>query len=143
MRIGAAFPSKYLKASDLQGVEVTVFIDHVAMEDINKGEMKPVIYFRGKKKGVVLNKTNSRKIEAAYGDETDEWSGQPIILYEAEVDFQGDTVQAIRVKIPPLSQRKQLTERRGTSSQSGTSNQGDGDAPPPASEHDYDEEIPF
>jgi hypothetical protein len=141
MRIGAAFPSKYLKASDLQGVEATVFIDRVAMEDINRGEMKPVVYFRGKKKGVVLNKTNSRKIEAAYGDETDEWSGQPIILYETEVDFQGDTVQAIRVKIPPLSQRKQMAAQPPARQDDASSP--DNGAPPPSSERDYDDEVPF
>jgi len=137
MRIGAAFPSKYLKASDLHGQEATVIIDRVEMEDINRGEMKPVLYFRGKKKGVVLNKTNSRKIEAAYGDETDDWAGQPIILYEAEVDFQGDTVPAIRVKVPPLAQRKRLASQAPPQQE-----------PPPANEADYgavmpDDDIPF
>jgi hypothetical protein len=88
----------------------------------------------------VLNKTNSRKIEAAYGDETDDWSGQPITLYEAEVDLQGDTVAAIRVKIPPLAKRKQLTQQQPRQDDAPPPDNG---APPPSSEHDYDDEIPF
>ena len=35
MNIGDAFPSKYLKASDLQGREVAVTISHVEMTEID------------------------------------------------------------------------------------------------------------
>jgi hypothetical protein len=73
MRMSSAFPSNYLRAADLQGRNVTVTIDRVAMEDIG-GDHKPVLYFRGKEKGMVLNKTNGNNISAAYGDETDDWA---------------------------------------------------------------------
>lgn len=99
MRISSAFPSNYLKAADLQGKSVKVSIDRVELEDIG-GDYKPVLYFTGKDKGMVLNKTNSNNIATAYGDETDAWSGKEIVLFEAMVDFQGRTVPAIRVKLP-------------------------------------------
>lgn len=102
MRISSAFPSKYLKAADLDGRQVTVTISHVDMEDVATGEEpKPVLYFDGKEKGVVLNKTNANVLSMAYGDDTDDWTGQKITLFEAMVSYQGNTVAAIRMKLPP------------------------------------------
>ena len=37
MRIGAAFPSDYLKAADLNGQAVTVKMSHVTLADIGGG----------------------------------------------------------------------------------------------------------
>lgn len=99
MRIGAAFPSTYLKAADLQGRQVTVTMSRVEIEDISGGDRKPVLYFQNKEKGLVLNKTNSNIISAVFGDETDDWVGQSVQLYEAMVDFQGKQVPAIRLKV--------------------------------------------
>ena len=47
MKISSAFPSKYLKAADLQGKQVTVVMSHVTMETIGDDE-RPVLYFKGK-----------------------------------------------------------------------------------------------
>lgn len=99
MRIDSAFPSTYLKAADLQGRNVSVVMDHVKMEDIG-GDHKPILYFRGKEKGLVLNKTNSNNISIAYGYETDEWTGKAIELFPTMVDFQGKSVEAIRCRPP-------------------------------------------
>ncbi len=111
MRISAAFPSEYLKAADLQGRQVTVQIDRVEMRDIGD-DHKPVLFFQGKEKGVVLNKTNANNISFAYGDDTDAWAGKQVILYEAMVDFQGRSVQAIRIRVPmPTTKaQRQATE---------------------------------
>jgi hypothetical protein len=102
MKISSAFPSKYLRAADLDGRQVTVEIAHVELEEVGTGEEpKPVLYFQGKAKGVVLNKTNANVIATLYGDDTDDWTGQSVTLFSAHVDFQGRSVEAIRVKIPP------------------------------------------
>jgi hypothetical protein len=100
MKISNAFPSKYLKASDLQDRNVAVTMSHVELEDVGDSERKPVLHFHGKNKGLVLNKTNSRVIAAAYGDDTDDWDGKPVVLFPAMVDFRGDQVEAIRVRAP-------------------------------------------
>lgn len=99
MNVNDAFPSKYLRAEDLKDREVAVIIDHVTMEEIGQEkQMKPAIYFRGKQKGVILNKTNATNIATAYGSDMDNWSGQSVILFPAWVDMQGKTVQAIRIR---------------------------------------------
>lgn len=98
MNINAAFPSTYLKASDLQGRRVTIGIDRVAIEDVG-GEHKPVLYFLGRDRGLVLNKTNGSIIAEMYGPETDDWHGRSITLYPARVEYQGKIVDAIRVHL--------------------------------------------
>ena len=102
MRMSSAFPSKYLKAADLQDRHITVTMSHVSMEKIamDSEEVKPVLYFEGKSKGLVLNKTNSETIARVYGDESDQWLGKPIILYSAMVQFKSEMVEAVRIKIP-------------------------------------------
>lgn len=101
MNINKAFPSKYLKAADLGGHRTNVIIDSVGFEDIGDDTDKMVVYFRGKKKGLVCNVTNARTIaEIAKDDETDNWSGCMIQLYATKVDFQGRRVEAIRVCEP-------------------------------------------
>ena len=106
MKISTAFPSTYLKASDLDGRNIGVTMDYVKMEDIG-GDHKPVLYFVGKEKGMVLNKTNANNITMVYGDDTDDWHGGELTLYAAMVDFQGRSVEAIRVRAKPRPNRGQ------------------------------------
>lgn len=102
MKVSDAFPSKYIAAADLQGKTPTVTIANVVMEQVGKpGEpQKPVVYFQGKQKGMVLNKTNAHAIAAAYGDDMEEWIGAAVELFVIWTDFQGKAVEAIRVRIP-------------------------------------------
>jgi hypothetical protein len=100
MLVSDAFPSNYIRAADLKDRQVTVTMSHVNMEDIG-GDHKPVLYFKGKEKGLVLNKTNSTNIAMIYGDDTDGWEGGEVILFPTMVDFQGKSVAAVRIKVPP------------------------------------------
>lgn len=95
--INEAFPSNYIKAADLKGRQVSVKMDRAEYEMIGS-DKKLILYFVGKEKGMVLNKTNANNIAMIYGDDTDDWRDQEIVLFEALVDFQGKTVPAIRVK---------------------------------------------
>jgi hypothetical protein len=111
MKLGEAFPGQYIKAADLQGKRVVVVIDKVTMEDIG-GEQKPVMHFKGKDRGMVLNRTNGNAIADILGtDETDEWTGKAILLYPTRVDFQGKRVDAIRVDAPLPSQQQRPAPR--------------------------------
>ena len=109
MKISNAFPSPYLRASDLGDRPVKFIMDKVEMEDIG-GDVKPILHFQGKDKGLVLNKTNSNNISAAYGDDTDGWAGREIVLYPAVTDFQGKTVPCIRARQPKAPIAKQMND---------------------------------
>jgi hypothetical protein len=102
-----AFPSKYLRATDLGGASPVVTIDRVDFEPVGRTrEMKGVVYFVGKNKGLVLNKTNATKIAEVVGSpETDEWAGGKVQLYATEVEFQGEAVETIRCKAPTIGRK--------------------------------------
>ncbi len=100
MKISEAFPSNFLRVDDLQNRRIKLTIERVAMEKVG-GDDKPLVYFRGKDRGLVLNKTNATMIEEIAGtDEMDDWAGTEIVLYPARVEFQGKRVPAIRVDHP-------------------------------------------
>lgn len=144
MNINEAFPSKYLKASDLQGGSPTVTIDRVEMETLGD-DRKMVVYFQGKQKGLVTNKTNANNIAALYGDDTDDWAGQKIMLVEAMVDFQGKSVPAIRIRGPKKQAQAQQSARPSSADMGRDDDQG---APPRRmtggiSDQAMDDEIPF
>ena len=102
MKIGSAFPSKFLKADDIGSKTPVVTIDKLTVEEIQGEEKpKPVVYFKGSEKGLVLNVTNSNSITAIAGsDETDNWPGVKVRLFTCKVDFQGKRVNAIRIADP-------------------------------------------
>jgi hypothetical protein len=99
MNINNVFPSNYLKAADLNGRAVLVTIDKVTIEKLGE-DTKPVIYFAGKQKGVVLNKTNASVVAASYGPETDGWIGRQLEVYPDRTQFQGSLVDCLRVRVP-------------------------------------------
>ena len=103
-KVSEMFPSRYLKSSDLNGREAKLKISYLQDEDIG-GESKHVLYFVGKQKGLVLNKTNARVIGQAYGDDSDGWGEMEVVLYPTMVEFRGTATESIRVKIPPRTGR--------------------------------------
>jgi hypothetical protein len=87
------FPSRFLKAIDLQGKQIVVVIDGLKVEDVGDDQkQKPVLHFKGAKKGLVLNATNYDAIADAYGDETEDWPGQLVELFSTKVDVKGKRV---------------------------------------------------
>lgn len=130
MKATDVFASKYISAADLRGKDVTVTIDRVEIEKMQTGEKKPAMYFRGKDKGFLLNKTNFNTIAQVLGaDDTDDWEGKQITLYPTETDFQGKMVDCVRVR----RQKAQSEDWQAPVT------------PPPPREPDYanDDEIPF
>lgn len=105
MKVSEAFPSKYLSAADLNGGTARVVMQHVEIEKLGE-DTKPVLYFKGKTKGLALNKTNSKTIADTYGDEMDDWTGHELILFPIMTDFQGKSVEAIRVRAPQPKDNK-------------------------------------
>lgn len=102
-KVQEAFPSKYLSANDLNGRRVAVEIESAGFETIGN-ERKLIVFFAGKDKGLVLNKTNAMMITSLLGsDDTDDWTGKRIILRPDMTTFQGKPVQCVRVdsELPP------------------------------------------
>ncbi len=117
MDINEAFPSKFIKAADLKGRDVTVVIASCEIETIGD-ERKLVLAFQGKDKTLVCNRTNALTVAEMYGNDTDQWVGREIVLFATKVPFQGKLTDAIRVKEPQRrpaqksGEREQVVEQR-------------------------------
>ena len=94
----------YLKVADLDGREVNVTIEGIALEMVGEGDKakeKLVARFEGKSKGLVLNDFNNEVIEQAFGPNTEDAVGGHVILYvDPEVRFGGKKVGGIRIRLP-------------------------------------------
>ena len=96
-----SIPSKWLKASDLDGKPRLVTVKRFSVEQIVEGKTGPVVWFQEEEKGLGLNITNGKTIEKVCGSaDPDEWKGKAIVLYPTETEFRGETVDCIRVRAP-------------------------------------------
>jgi hypothetical protein len=105
MHISHLKQSKYLTRADAgAGILVTIkeiFQDNVAKEGAPE-EMKWCMSFNEVEKPMVLNSTNGQIIASiTKSEETDEWIGAKIVLYDdPNVSFGGKLVGGIRVRAP-------------------------------------------
>lgn len=102
MKRDDVYPSKWIKADDVTD-EPQCVIKSVEMAELQtqdgKKEDKPVAYFKGIDKGLILSKTNWDRLEKQFGPESDDWIGKTIVLY-AEPEARSDSGYAARVKMP-------------------------------------------
>ncbi len=89
---------EYLKAEDLQGRRAVVTIEAARVVDFDDGKRKICLKFKGKKKAMLLNVTNSNTIRDLHGPESDAWIGKSVTVFSAVVPFQGRNVPALRVE---------------------------------------------
>ena len=95
------YPSKFIKASDLKGQDVNLTITNQTVEEVGKtAEKKPVLYFKGTDKGLILNRTNANTIGKAYGQDTSAWKVKRVTLFGTTTDFAGEAVDCIRIRPP-------------------------------------------
>src|SRR5262249_29537554 len=97
MKMNDLFPSKYLRAADLQGKPRTVVIDHVSHEifkDDGVSVTKTILHFKGSGTApVVVNKTNWKMLVALTGaDDDEDWAGTAIELRPEKVSSKGGKI---------------------------------------------------
>jgi hypothetical protein len=99
MQANQLCPSPHLEAADLCGKEKVVTMKSVGFKVVGEAKVnKGVIEFEEFDRGMVLNRTNLKRVIELHGTETDDWTGKKITLYPSETDFQGKTVPCLRVR---------------------------------------------
>jgi (p)ppGpp synthase/HD superfamily hydrolase len=104
MKLDEVFESKWLKASDLTNGPAKATITEVGQttfkDKTTQQERKQLqLTFREFQKPFGCNITNAKKIAGILNSrDTDDWIGKTIVLYVAEVESFGETVEAIRVR---------------------------------------------
>jgi len=99
MRANQAFPSKYLKSSDMKEKPRVAVISHLVQETVGQGQdakEKHVLHFEDQKP-LVLNRTNWDTLEEAFGD-SDDWPGQKVKIRCARTQYQGKATDGIRLE---------------------------------------------
>lgn len=97
MKIGV---TKYLRASDLVKPQL-VTIERVDEEEMPDGEISVVVYFTEVPSGIVLNKGHKVFLVESFSDETDNWVGHAIVIYnDPNVEYQGRRTGGIRMRMP-------------------------------------------
>jgi hypothetical protein len=96
------FDRDYIGAWDLNGKDMTLTIAKCIGGELvavgGRKSKKPIVYFEGKEKGFVLNKTNSKLIASLYGNDVAAWAGKQITIYPTQTTMGGETVDCIRVR---------------------------------------------
>jgi hypothetical protein len=91
-------PAPHIEAAELKG-DTPVTIKGVKFAQVGEEKVeRGVVVFDEFDRGLVLNRTNLKRIIALHGNDTDDWVGKKITLYPSETDFAGRTVPCIRVR---------------------------------------------
>jgi len=100
------FPTRYLSSEDLLDAErqnVTVVIEKATIDELyskhsKSHEEKLCIWFEGKRKGLVLNKTNTVALGDMFGNKVIDWYGKKIKIGVVELRAFGKKTTALRIQ---------------------------------------------
>jgi hypothetical protein len=110
MLMSEAFPSAYFTAADIMAEpnsQITLQVESCEKEAVGEqGKMQPVLRFSGKQSGLVINKTNSSTLVAAFGNDSLNWRGRKCILYATKTTFKGELTDCIRVRVSDQPEQK-------------------------------------
>jgi hypothetical protein len=108
----AVFPSRYLKAADLDE-PVVLTVSEALLEELRhqgRVEKKVVLHFQRTTKVFPLNKVNWDSMEKVTGkSDSDDWAGCKIELYPTQTEMRGETVDCIRIRKPGEGQAESST----------------------------------
>ena len=140
MKRDEVFPSKYLKASDLNGKPLGVVVEKAPLEVLKspegKEEAKTVLYFRGLRKVLPLNRVNWDSVADIAGDDTDTWPAASLELFPSKTQMAGKTVDCIRIRPPAQRELPRAKARAPKPKQ-------DGAPAKPTLAEEMDDEVPF
>ena len=103
-KLSEMLPSRFLKKDDVPSPMLLTIGDIEQVNVAPQGqpeEKKWTMTFPELDKPLVLNSTNMHVIGQIYGDDTDGWMGQKIVIYhDPNVSFGGKLVGGLRLRAP-------------------------------------------
>jgi hypothetical protein len=91
--------SRFISAADLAGTSHIVQIAKIEREQLQDGKVKPAIYFAGRQKALLCNKTNWGTLGAALGKDLNAWVGRSIELFAMPCQGPSGMTQGVRVRV--------------------------------------------
>lgn len=135
MKAGQMIPSKFLKKDDVDQPKLVtikaVRQANVAQDD-QPEELKWTLLFKELDKPMVMNSTNIQLCIKALGtDETDDWVGKQIVLYnDPNVSFAGKITGGVRIRAPKQKIAAQPSGTKAATEAAPAGNFEDDDIPP-------------
>jgi hypothetical protein len=94
------YGGRFLSSQDVKA-PTNVTSDRIEQESFTRpGEptrTKAVLYFRGGKKGMVINKTNANVLAAAFGKNLSDWADKRMTIKSEPTNFGGKPTQGLRL----------------------------------------------
>lgn len=105
-KVSETYTGTYLNAAELTplGQRRHALVHGATVEEIGQDKGAKIVLSLTSAKGlpwpkdVVLNKGNALQMQAAFGDDTDDWLGKPIEIWAENVMFQGKLVPGIKIQ---------------------------------------------
>jgi hypothetical protein len=106
---------RYLQTATVKAQPIVATISNLEMETVGQGteaKTKPVLYLENEKP-MVLNASNLEALSEAFGDDTDNWSAHKIKIRCVKTQFQGKTVDGLRVEpiVPKPALKDDLNDK--------------------------------
>ncbi len=103
---GIGRKSKWLTAEDLvEGKDVTTTIEctelwpEITFDQGRKELDNVVVKFAGKKRMLVMNRTNTKTLNSMFGNQCGDWWGKQVTLYVSETNSRGgEVVKCVRIR---------------------------------------------
>lgn len=107
MHVSQLKESKFLKRADV-GTGALMTMTGLTQENVAKEgadpENKWCLHFEETEKPFVLNPTNIELIKEIHGEETDDWMGKTIVIYDdPNVFYAGKKTGGLRVRAPKVA----------------------------------------
>jgi hypothetical protein len=117
--------SKYFRATEFDKEIVLTIAGVSRVEFTNDGvtSAKPVLGFSETDQALVLNKTNFSALAMMFGEDSDDWRGEKVVLYPGVTDFKGRSMPTIKVRRPQKTAAATAAAAR--------------------SKHPFDDKVPF
>ncbi len=93
--------NEWMKGSDLvEGERLTLSIEKVYEHTFPSGDEKIAFEFLEHDQKLSLNKGRRDKMELLFGEDTDDWAGQKIDVYQVDAQFAGKAELGIAIGKP-------------------------------------------
>ena len=67
-----------------------------------------IMHFEGKDRGIVINKTNFKRLADLFGWDTDDWVGQEVTIETAKVKAFGRIIDSIEIRKPNAGNEERI-----------------------------------
>jgi hypothetical protein len=109
-KLADAFPSKFLKAADLNDGPIIATIKLAELEQIKgfdgREKSKVVLYFTKKLKPLPLNRTNFEAVMDICGsDDSDDFIGVKVEAYATKTSMNGKVMDCVRLRAPDTAEK--------------------------------------